>query len=232
MANSLTQYTGGSVELWIKSNDKAFRFPVLPPSLFVNSSVSLATGNILNSGELTLFGGTGLNTLQFSGFFPSQKYSFCQYQGFPTPYECVKLIEEMKNKGKPVRLILTDTSINFSMLIESFEYGEKAGSRDVEYSIGLKEYKPIVIPEVPPPTTGGTGSGNGSSTGNGSRPNPPDTGGQKTHTVKKGDCLWDIAHKYYGKGSRYPEIKKANQSKYPSLKKNNIIYVNWKLVIP
>ena len=29
-----------------------------------------------------------------------------------------------------------------------------------------------------------------------------------THTVKKGETLWEIAEKYYGEGSRYKEIKK------------------------
>src|SRR5699024_6358077 len=38
---------------------------------------------------------------------------------------------------------------------------------------------------------------------------------QKTHKVIKGDCLWDIAQKYYGKGSLYTKIKEANKSKYP-----------------
>lgn len=32
----------------------------------------------------------------------------------------------------------------------------------------------------------------------------------KTHTVVKGDSLWNIAAKYLGNGARYPEIKKLN----------------------
>ena len=55
---------------------------------------------------------------------------------------------------------------------------------------------------------------------------------QKTHKVVKGDSLWAIAQKHYGKGSLYPKIKEANKSKYKSLAKNNIIYVNWELIIP
>ena len=64
------------------------------------------------------------------------------------------------------------------------------------------------------------------------RPETPQTSQQKTHKVKKGDCLWSIAQKYYGKGSLYPKIKEANKSKYPSLAKNNIIYTNMVLIIP
>ena len=54
---------------------------------------------------------------------------------------------------------------------------------------------------------------------------------QTIHTVKKGDTLYDIAKKYYGKGSSYKKIIEKNKSKYPSLAKNTIIKAGWKLVI-
>lgn len=47
------------------------------------------------------------------------------------------------------------------------------------------------------------------------------------HTVVKGDTLWAIAQRYYGNGSRYPEIAKANNISNP-----NIINVGQKLLIP
>ena len=48
----------------------------------------------------------------------------------------------------------------------------------------------------------------------------------RTHTVVKGDTLWEIAKKYLGNGSRYPEIKALNNLK------SNVIYSGWKLKIP
>ena len=48
----------------------------------------------------------------------------------------------------------------------------------------------------------------------------------RIHTVVKGDSLWDIAKKYLGDGSRYPEIKTLNDLK------SNVIYSGWKLKIP
>lgn len=48
----------------------------------------------------------------------------------------------------------------------------------------------------------------------------------RIHTVVKGDTLWDIAKKYLGNGSRYPEIKTLNNLK------SNTIYSGWKLKIP
>ena len=48
----------------------------------------------------------------------------------------------------------------------------------------------------------------------------------RIHTVVKGDTLWDIAKKYLGDGSRYPEIKTLNDLK------SIVFYSGWKLKIP
>jgi len=49
------------------------------------------------------------------------------------------------------------------------------------------------------------------------------------HTVVSGDTLWKISKKYYGKGSRYPEIFEANR---PMLSHPDKIYVGQVLRIP
>lgn len=48
----------------------------------------------------------------------------------------------------------------------------------------------------------------------------------RIHTVVKGDTLWEIAKKYLGNGSRYPEIKALN------VLASNTIYSGQKLKIP
>jgi nucleoid-associated protein YgaU len=97
----------------------------------------------------------------------------------------------------------------------------------------LLEYRPITIPII--------NENNSSNTQNTSRPtdnnnnssNKNNTNNaQKTHKVVKGDSLWAIAQKHYGKGSLYPKIKEANKSKYPSLAKSNVIYTSMELIIP
>ena len=212
------------IEMWLKADDKVFKFPVLPSSFDLDNSSIIETSNIVNLGQVAMYGGNALKTISISSFFPSKEYQFCTYYGFPQPYECVKMIEEWRAAGKQIRLIITSTPINMPVLIESFEWGERAGTRDVEFTLTLKEYKPITIKTTPPTTTTPEPT-----------PRPvdkPTTNKQKTHKVKKGDCLWDIAKKYYGKGSLYPKIKEANKSKYPSLAKNNIIYTYMELIIP
>lgn len=48
------------------------------------------------------------------------------------------------------------------------------------------------------------------------------------YTVKKGDTLWGIAVQFYGDGSKYPKIVKAN----PQIKNPDLIYPGQKFVIP
>ena len=66
------------------------------------------------------------------------------------------------------------------------------------------------VPQQPPP-----------------QPQPQNT--QTTHTVKGGDCLWNLARRYYGKGSLYMKIFNANRDK---IKNPDLIYNGQVLVIP
>lgn len=214
------------MEIWLKLDDKNvkdFRFPVVPNDFDFETSNIINSSNITKLGEVGFYGGDNLSPLEISSFFPSKNYSFCQYSDFPQPLECVAYIKKLMKEKKIPRLIYTDTDINVPVLIESFNYGRKDGTQDIYFTLKFKEYRKIEVPEI----------GQSNSTQNNQRPTTDkNTNTQQTHTVKKGDNLWDISQKYLGKGSLYNIIKEANWNTYTSLKKNNRIYVNWKLVIP
>lgn len=52
---------------------------------------------------------------------------------------------------------------------------------------------------------------------------------KRYYTVKKGDCLWNIAKSYYGSGAKYTKIVNANKNR---IKNPSIIQAGWKLEIP
>lgn len=52
---------------------------------------------------------------------------------------------------------------------------------------------------------------------------------KRYYTVKKGDCLWNIAKSYYGNGALYSKIVKANKGK---IKNPNVIQIGWRIEIP
>ena len=219
-------------EIWFKTKDKAIRLPVIPSEFERVIEAGYDTNAIIGLGDVAVLTSNGLAQLSLSSFFPNKEYSFNEYSNVPKPYDMVRYFKEWKNKGTVVRVIFTGTDINQEMYITNFAYGEKDGTGDVYYNMDLLEYRPIIVPTITENNSNNTQNTNRpTDTNNNSNKNNTNNT-QKTHKVKKGDCLWDIAQKYYGKGCLYPKIKEANKSKYPSLAKNNVIYVNWELIIP
>ena len=219
-------------EIWFKTKDKAIRLPVIPAEFERVIGADYETNNIIGLGDVATFNSNGLAQLSLSSFFPNKEYSFNEYSNVPKPYDMVSHFKDWKNKGTIVRVILTGTDINQEMYVTNFAYGEKDGTGDVYYSMDLLECRPITIPVINETSTNTQNTSRPTDNNNSSNKNNTNNNTQKTHKVVKGDSLWAIAQKHYGKGSLYPKIKEANKSKYKSLAKNNIIYVNWELIIP
>ena len=216
------------MEMYLKKDDKdIFRFPVLPSAINVQDYAITNDSNITGLGDVTVFGGKGLRTIEISSFFPNpkRKYKFVNYNDYPKQYDCVSKIKKWMDKGEVLRFIVTGTEINFQVRITDFEYSEQDGTRDVYFTINLKEYRKIKISSTTPKKK---------KTDNKDRTDTKETDNkpkQKTYTVKSGDTLYDIAKKHYGKGSDYKKIIEKNKSKYPSLAKSTTLKKGWVLTI-
>ena len=210
------------MEVYLRQDKDIIRFPVTPAVISEKNGASIETTNIIKLGEMAIFNGRKLKTIDLKSFFPNQEYSFCNYKGFSKPYEFVKKIKKWVDNGYILRITVTDADINFECITSDFTYTEQDGTGDVYFELSLIEYNRLQIPSIE------INANNSSS--NTSRPSKPTTT-QKTHRVIKGDNLWDISKRYYGKGSDYKKINQKNWNKYPSLKKNNIIYPNWVLLL-
>ena len=214
------------MEIYLGTDADKIRFPVVPSAIGVSRSNNIDTQSVLKLGEVPIFNGISLKTIELTSFFPNQEYSFCDYTGFMKPYEFSDKIQKWLYEGNPLRIIVTDSPTNMQCLIQQFDTVEQDGTRDLYFTLNLIEYRPIEIPVIKIDTNTSNASNNTT------RPTEQaNNTTQKVHKVVKGDSLWAIAQKYYGKGSLYPKIKEANKSKYPSLAKNNIIYPNWELII-
>ena len=143
--------------------------------------------------------------------------------------EIVKAIQKARDSLDPVRFLITgtDLDINVRMGVETFDYEERAGELgDFYYSIKLSEWKDysprrIVLPPEPKKPAQAKEP---------KRPGKSPAAAAKTYTVKAGDCLWNIAKKFYGKGSGLHEDYNANKGTIGS--NPNLIYPGQVFTIP
>ena len=221
------------MEIYLGTDNDKIRFPVVPSSIGVSRSNNIDTQSVLKLGEVPVFNGTSLKTIELTSFFPNQEYSFCDYTGFMKPYEFSHKIQKWMYEGKPLRIIVTDTPTNMQCLIQQFDTVEQDGTRDLYFTLNLLEYRPVEVPNLSNNSSSSNNSNNTQNTSRASENNNSSSSQQKSYKVVKGDSLWAIAQKHYGKGSLYTKIQEANKSKYPSLAKNaSHIQVGWELIIP
>ena len=91
------------MEMYLKKDDKdIFRFPILPSAINIQDYAIINDSNITGLGDVTIFGGKGLRTIEISSFFPNpkRKYSFVSYTDYPKQYECVNKIKKWMDKGE------------------------------------------------------------------------------------------------------------------------------------
>lgn len=199
--------------LSFNNNEERLRLPVIPSSFEISIPHQNTTVNITNLGEINLIGKTGLATMTIESFFTKQQYSFCLYKDFPHPYDCIKLLLKWKDSGKPIRVIVTETPINYAMAIESITYSEVDGTGDVYFVLELKEYKFIKASNVTTTTTSNGTTLKIPNTKRETKPTPNE------YVVKKGDTLWGIAKKVTGEGANYKTIAEKNNIKNPDVLK-------------
>lgn len=200
--------------------------PVLPAKLKVTSPGNNDTATVLVLGDVLILRKKGLRTVAWDSFFPVNDAPFVTGR-ITDPVEIVQAIQSARDSLEPVRFLITgtDLDINVRMGVETFDYEERAGELgDFYYSIKLSEWKDysprrIVLPPEPAkPAQAKEPERTGS---------PPK---KKTYTVKAGDCLWNIAKKFYGKGSDYTKIYNANKGTIGS--NPNLIYPGQVFTIP
>ena len=193
------------MEFWLKkSNSDKIMLPVNPESFAFTEKHNNTSVNVNSIGEVNLLGKRDLKTGTISSHFPKRDRNYANNSGRQAPYTYINKLLSWKSSGKPVQLIITGTKINFQVTIETLKYGEQDGTGDVYYDLTLKEYRAVEIKKTKLKKT-------------------------KTYTVKSGDCLWNIAKRFYGNGAQYTKIYNANRGK---IKNPNLIYPGQKLTIP
>jgi len=149
----------------------------------------------------------------------------------------LSLFERLKTSKQPFQWILNRSMpsgkrlfySNLTVGMEDYQITDDAEEGfDISVTVSLKQYRHYGTKTVTiqPATTQTT-----TPTATVEQPQRETTQApkQSTYTVKSGDCLWNIAKKYLGDGSRYNEIYNLNKDKITN---PNLIYAGQVLTLP
>ena len=204
------------IYLSFNNQAEAFEFPVLPEEVEIKESGNNKSHILQNIGEITVINRIKAPTLKLESFFPINNGPYVTSKYLLKPNEYIEKIKRWRDTGKPVRLVITGTSVDLSWActIEDFSYKEKAGAvGDIEYIISFKEYRWFKVKKVEIVSDSKT-----------SQPaiakmeqRPVEKEIPKTYTVQTGDTLCSISKKCLGDSGKYKEIAKKNNIANPSL---------------
>lgn len=214
-----------SIKIRITGNRNKTRLvlPVVPEKIQVREGTKDESINLAGLGEVLIAQDRPAVEYSFSSFFPGSAYSGCPDP--PSPKSCVKKLENMKASKQPVKFIVSGMGINVYCRIVDLTWHEQGGDVDtIYYTLKLKTYKKAKMRqvEIAPVTQVAQVTDAEARVDNGTAPN--------TYEVQKHDCLWNIAARLYGSGSKYPIIYEANKALIGS--NPNIIHEGQVLTIP
>ena len=188
--------------------------PITPSKLTVQINNANETVTLINEGEINILKQAGLTEIEFECSIPQVQYPFAVYPaGFKDANYFLDYFEALKTSGKPFQFIvcrrmpqgsaLFDTDMRVSL--EDYKISEDAKDGfDLTVKISLKQWKDYGTKTVYISEDGTQASVEAQR----ETDNAPTA---ELYEVKKGDCLWNIAKKFYGNGAKYTVIYDANK---------------------
>lgn len=208
--------------------------PIAPQKLTVKIKGNNKTLTLINEGDINFLRAPGLTEITFDAVLPMLgQYSFAN--GYCRPDSYLNKLESLMTGKEPFRFLVSRVSpsgrllydTNMKVSLENYTVTEDATKGpDVTVSITLKQYisystKTVTVVKPKPEKKPVVQQKKKRETSSAPK--------VKTYTVKSGDCLWNIAKKYYGNGAQYTKIYNANKGK---IKNPNLIYPGQVLTIP
>lgn len=210
--------------------------PITPSKVKVKINNQNKTLTLINGEEINILKEAALTDVSFDLILPQASYPFTN-GGAQSAQTYLNLFERLKKSKEPFQWILnrsrpTGAALFYSNLtvgLEDYQITDDAKEGfDLTVSIKLKQYRAFGTKTVKlsPPTTPSQPA-----TATVEEPPRPTASAPKnaSYTVKSGDCLWNIAKKQLGDGSRWKEIYELNKDK---IKNPNLIYPNQSLTLP
>jgi len=193
---------------------------LLPDSVKAKVSANVISYNFISVGEVKMPSGQKLRQFSWSGVFPGKKTAalpFVKSQFWKPPKTIINTMENWRKKGTHIILMLTETPLNCTTYLSSFEHTFKGGLGDVQYSVTFMEYKPVKVYALGESMKESMKSDNNIDSGSRPASQTPNTetatnsAQASAYTTKFGDSVWKIAQEKLGDGGRYQEIIDMNK---------------------
>ena len=210
--------------------------PITPSKVKVKINNQNDTLTLINGEEINILKEPGLTDVSFDLLLPQVSYPFTNGGAQSADYY-LSLFERLKTSKQPFQWILNRSMpsgrrlfyTNLTVGMEDYQITDDAEEGfDITVTVSLKQYrhygtKTVTIQPAPTQTATPTATVEQPQRETTQAPK------QSTYTVKSGDCLWNIAKKYLGDGSRYNEIYNLNKDKITN---PNLIYAGQVLTLP
>lgn len=204
--------------------------PIPPQKIPIKYPGQNKTATLINGEEINMIRPPGLAEISIDVVLPQMNYPCAVWDGsVDDAEEFISCLQDLKESGQSFEFIVIRDSFdtNMDVTLEDYKVSDdvKEGL-DLVVSITMKEARHYgtrimnftIIEEEPVPTA---------ETPEGDR--PAEQPQAKTYTVQSGDCLWNIAKKQLGDGSRWKEIHNLNLDK---ISNPNKIHAGLVLVMP
>lgn len=174
----------------VKNSKSFLTLPIMPQEVEYSSSTRFQEYEILDLGKVSLPRGRNLSSLKWEGLFPAASRNELKlFENIEDPKNYVKKIESWRKDRKQLSIKIEGTLLeNEKMYIDEFSY-TMSSIGDYKYTISFLQAERISMKKTKRKSSK-----------------------NKKYKVKKNsETLREISKKYYGDGSMYKVIYKANK---------------------
>lgn len=184
----------------------------VPEQISASESAKFQSYNIIDKGEVKVPKGVELTKISWEGILPGEPmlgYAFIKESAWEEPDIIIKRWNKWKNKGTKLNLMITQTSINLPVYLQSFSPKPKGGMGNVEYSISFIQVKDLLIKTVSEVDAEKTAE----------QEELKERQKMKTPTsviLKTATNLWTVAQQFTGNGGNWQNILAYNAGRIMS----------------
>lgn len=202
-----------ALKVILKADGTEVILPVTPESVQSVFAVNTEKVNIHGLGDVAYYGERSAQPISIPFLIPSSERPYAFSGGYVgNTYGFIEQLQTWMKEKKKVRYIVGDTGINDEVLIQSVDFGETDGTRDLSGTISLQQTQTVQV---------SVGSGGRADEETGA------AGEDQNYTIQKGDTLWNIAQQYYGDPQKCWQL-----AEYNGIKNANLIQAGATLKIP